>query len=83
MPEVLSTSPFAPESLKQAIAAQLEHAPADALTVTARYEKDGDLRADAVVKVDRDRWVLVTGGFVERDAGRVDYGVFGAVTIRF
>lgn len=82
-PEVLAVSPFAPESLKKAIATQLEAAPPNVLTATARYEKDGTLRADLVVKVDRDRWVLAAGGFVEHDKDKTDYGAFGSVTITF
>lgn len=83
MPEVLSTSPFAPESLKRAIAAQLEDAPPNAVQVTAFYQKDGQLRADLVVKVDKGSWVLTAGGFVEQDGERVDYGAAGSVTLRF
>ena len=83
MPEVLSTSPFTPWKLQEAVEQELEHAPENAVQAAVVYEHNGQLKGTVAIKVDRERWVLLAGGFVRKDRERTDIGGFGSVTVRF
>lgn len=83
-PVVLSTSPFTPSALQSAVEAELVQAPENALVATVDYNLDGTWKSTTMVRIDRDRWVLGIGGFVQHDAtGRTEAGVFGKVTVTF
>lgn len=82
MPEVLSTSPFTPYKLKEAVERSLAVAPENALTATVEYGAGGELRSTIALKIDKDRWVLGVGGFVSKGT-TTDMGAYGYVTVRF
>jgi len=78
---VLRRTPIA-DSVQRAIARELEQVPDNALEVEVVRDSD-ETRLTGALRIDRNRWALGVGGWLEaRDGEPDDYGLFGSIKIK-
>lgn len=78
----LSRTPLR-DSIAAAIAHELKHVPVNTFEAHVFYE-DGTLRASTAYRIDRDRWAVTAGAFVEKPKDApANFGAFGKVTVTF